>query len=46
MEFARTGVEVVDEGASACLSNLVVGSGLLVWIKAARLENPECTKIR
>ena len=36
------GVEVVNEGASAHLSNLVVGLGLLaVW-----LENPECTKIR
>jgi hypothetical protein len=40
------GVEVVDEGASACLSNLVVGSGLLAWIKTAQLEDPECTKIR
>jgi hypothetical protein len=29
MEFARMGVEVVDEGAFAHLSNLVVGSGLL-----------------
>jgi hypothetical protein len=36
---------VVDEGAPARLSNLVVGSRLLAWIKAARLENPECTKI-
>jgi hypothetical protein len=35
-------VEVVDEGASACLSNLVVGLGLL----AAWLEDPKCTKIR
>jgi hypothetical protein len=42
MEFARIGVEVIDEGASACLSNLVVELGLLV----ARLEDPECTKIR
>jgi hypothetical protein len=42
MEFASIGVEVVDEGASARLSNLVVGLGLLVtW-----LEDPECTKIR
>ena len=35
-------VEVVDKGASARLSNLVIGLGLLV----ARLEEPECTKIR
>jgi hypothetical protein len=33
---------VIDEGAFARLSNLVVGLGLL----AARLEDPECTKIR
>jgi hypothetical protein len=38
-------VEVVNKGASACLSNLVVGSGLLAWIKAARLEDLEFTKI-
>jgi hypothetical protein len=37
---------VVDEGAPACLSNLVVESGLLAWIKAAQLEDPECTKIK
>jgi hypothetical protein len=42
MEFARIGVEVIDEGAFARLSNLVVGLGLL----AARLEDPKCTKIR
>ena len=42
MEFARKGVEVVDEGASARLSNLVIGLGLLV----AQLEDPEYTKIR
>jgi hypothetical protein len=36
------GVEVIDEGASARLSNLVVGLGLLV----TRLEGPRCTKIR
>ena len=46
MEFTRIGVEVVDEGAPARLSNLVVGSGLLAWIKAAWLEGLECTKIR
>ena len=40
MEFAKMGVEVVDKGASARLSNLVVGSGLL-----ARLKDTECTKI-
>ena len=34
MEFARMGIEVIDKGASARLSNLVVGSGLLAWIKA------------
>jgi hypothetical protein len=28
------GVEVVDEGVSARLSNLVVELGLLVWINA------------
>jgi hypothetical protein len=37
---------VIDEGASACLSSLVVGSKLLAWIKATRLEDPKCTKIR
>jgi hypothetical protein len=37
---------VVDEGEPAHLSNLVVESGLLAWIKAAQLEGPECTKIR
>jgi hypothetical protein len=36
------GVGVVDDGVFACLSNLVVGLGLL----AARLEGPKCTKIR
>jgi hypothetical protein len=36
------GVKVVDEGVFACLSNLVVGLGLL----ATRLEDPEYTKIR
>jgi hypothetical protein len=36
------GVEVVDEGVSARLSNLVGGLGLLV----ARLKDPKCTKIR
>jgi hypothetical protein len=40
------GIEVVDEGASACLSNLVVESELLAWIKVAQLERPECTNIR
>jgi hypothetical protein len=33
---------VVDEGALAHLSNLVVELGLLVWIKAAWLEDLEC----
>ena len=42
MKFARMGVEVIDEGVSARLSNLVAGLGLL----ANRLEDPECTKIR
>jgi hypothetical protein len=46
MVFTRMGVEVVDEGASARLSNLVVGSRLLAWIKIAQLVDPECTKIR
>jgi hypothetical protein len=45
MKFARMGIEVIDVGASARLSNLVVGSGMLAWIKAAWLEDPECTKI-
>jgi hypothetical protein len=40
------GVKVVDEGEPARLSNLVVKSGLLAWIKVAQLESPECTKIR
>ena len=39
------GIKVRDEGASTRLSNLVVGSGLLAWIKATQLEGPECTKI-
>ena len=42
MEFTRIRVEVVDEGAPARLSNLVVESGLLAWIKATRLEDPKC----
>ena len=42
MEFARMGVEVIDKGEPAHLSNLVVGLGLLV----AQLENPEGTEIR
>jgi hypothetical protein len=46
MKFARIGVEVVDEGALARLSNLVVELGLLAWIKVAWLEDPECTKIK
>ena len=46
MEFVRIRVEVIDEGASTCLSNLIVELGLLAWIKAVRLEDPECTKIR
>jgi hypothetical protein len=33
---------VVDEGELARLSNLVVESRLLVWIKAAWLEDLEC----
>jgi hypothetical protein len=37
---------VVDEGAPACLSNLVVESGLLASIKASRFEGLKCTKIR
>jgi hypothetical protein len=40
------GVEVTDEGALARFSNLVVGSRLLTLIKATRLEDSECTKIR
>jgi hypothetical protein len=36
------GVEVVDEGAPTHLSNFVVESGLLAWIKATQLENLEC----
>jgi hypothetical protein len=46
VEFARIGVEVIDEGAPVRLSNLVVGLGFLVWIKATWLEDSECTKIR
>ena len=41
MKFARIGREVVDESALVCLSNLVVESGLVIWIKAAQLENLE-----
>ena len=40
------GIQVVDKGVPARLSNLVVESELLVWINAARLEDPECTKIK
>jgi hypothetical protein len=46
MEFAKIGVKVVDEGALPRLFNLVVESRLLAWIKAARVENHECTKIK
>jgi hypothetical protein len=46
MKFAKMGVEMVDEGAPARLSNLVVELGLLAWIKVVRLEDPECTKIK
>ena len=42
MEFTRSGVEVVDESAPTFLSNLVIESGLLAWIKAIQLENLEC----
>jgi hypothetical protein len=42
MKFARMGVKVIDEGASAHLPSLVVGLGLL----AAQLEDLKCTKIR
>ena len=35
------GIEVVDEGAPTRLSNLVIESRLLAWIKAAQLENLE-----
>jgi hypothetical protein len=34
------GIAVIDEGVSTRLSNLVVRSRLLAWIKAARLEDP------
>ena len=37
MKFARMGIEVVDEGAPAHLSNFVVESGL-----ATQLKNLEC----
>ena len=46
LEFAMMRVEVINEGAFARLSNLVVGSGLLAWIKATRLEDFECTRTR
>jgi hypothetical protein len=46
IEFATMGVEVIDKGALARLSNLVVGSRLLVWIKAIQLGDSECTKIK
>jgi hypothetical protein len=46
MEFARIGVEVVDESTSARLTNLVDGLGLLASIKLARLEDPKCAKIK
>jgi hypothetical protein len=39
------GVEVVAESTPARLSNLVVESRLLAWIKAVGLEDLECTKI-
>jgi hypothetical protein len=41
MKFARMRIEVVDEGALARLSNLVIESGLLAWIKATKLEKLE-----
>ena len=42
MEFARMGVEVVNDGAPAGLYKLVVELVLLAWINAAQLENREC----
>ena len=34
LEFAMMRIEIVDKGVSARLSNLVVESELLAWIKA------------
>jgi hypothetical protein len=40
------GLEVVDEGAPALLSNLVIQSELLERIKAAQLKDLEYLKIK
>ena len=45
-EFSRMGLEVVGEGAPIHLANLAVQSELLARIIAARLEDPECAKIK
>jgi hypothetical protein len=46
MEFIGMGLEVVDEGMSIHLANLMVQSELLARIKAVQLEDPEYAKIK
>ena len=45
-EFAGMGLEVLGEGTPVHLANLMVQLELLAKIKAAKLEDPECAKIK
>jgi hypothetical protein len=45
-ELTGMGLEVVGEGMPIHLANLMVESELLARIKAAKLEDPECVKIK
>jgi hypothetical protein len=46
LKVLKDGLEVVDEGVPALLSNLVIQSELLERIKAAQLKDSECLKIK
>ena len=45
-EFPGMGLEVISDGTPIHLANLAVQSELLLKIKAAQLEDPECAKIK
>jgi hypothetical protein len=45
-ELAGMGLEVLGEGTPVHLANLMVQSELLARIKVAKLEVPECAKIK
>jgi hypothetical protein len=45
-EFTRMRLEVVGEGMPVHLANLIVELGLLARIKAVKLEDTECAKIK